>query len=376
MAIKQLTLPNGKIVYDVYVQVITQHGRRLQKRKKLVPTLRQAKEIETRFRAELYLEKGKPEQLTWGVWLNRILKEMSVTLRPSTMESYSGQLNKWATPVWEHRLLESISSFDVHGLIFERMAEVSPNTQRSVLKMVSRVFARALEEGLVPRNPAAPVKVKVPEVKQSVLTASEAQKLLQEAKTLNHRFYFIWAMALFTGMRSGELYAIRWDDVDFEHGRVFVSRSWCSQAGFGPTKSTRNRIVPISESLRKLLTEIKAAQFRVAEKPEFVLPHLRDWSNGEQAKVLRGFCKLIGITPIKFHDLRATFITQLLMRGVPLAQVMSMVGHSQLKTTNTYLRVMGIELEGATERLSYSLPQSELAQVINFPSQSDARSPL
>jgi len=83
--------------------------------------------------------------------------------------------------------------------------------------------------------------------------------------------------------------------------------------------------------------------------------------------VLRDFCRSIGITPVKFHDLRATFITQLLLRGVSLAQVMSIVGHSQLKTTNTYLRVAGTDLDGATEKLSYSLPQDELARVLEFP---------
>ena len=43
-----------------------------------------------------------------------------------------------------------------------------------------------------------------------------------------------------------------------------------------------------------------------------------------------------------------------------------MVGHSQLKTTNTYLRVAGADLEGATEKLSYSLPEAELAKVLEF----------
>ncbi len=216
---------------------------------------------------------------------------------------------------------------------------------------------------IIARNPALPVKV--PEPKQAVLTASEAQKLLVEAKNLNHRSYPIWAMALFTGMRSGEMYALRWNDVDLEHNRIFVTRSWCSKAGFGPTKSQKNRVVPISQSLRDLLLEIKESQLKTGPS-EFVLPHLSEWENGTQAQITRDFCKSIGISSIKFHDLRATFITQMLMRGVPLAQVMSIVGHNQLKTTNTYLRVVGTDLAGAMVKLSYSLPATNLAEVVEF----------
>ena len=56
----------------------------------------------------------------------------------------------------------------------------------------------------------------------------------------------------------------------------------------------------------------------------------------------------------------------MLMRGVPLAQVMSIVRHNQLKTTNTYLRVVGTDLAGAMEKLSYSLPATKLAEVFEF----------
>ena len=74
----------------------------------------------------------------------------------------------------------------------------------------------------------------------------------------------------------------------------------------------------------------------------------------------------LGITSVKFHDLRATFITQLLLKGVSLAQVMAVVGHTQIKTTNVYLRVLGCDLDGVTDKLGVTLPQDRLAQVIDL----------
>lgn len=82
---------------------------------------------------------------------------------------------------------------------------------------------------------------------------------------------------------------------------------------------------------------------------------------GTASKVTKDFCGALGITPVKFHDLRATFITNLLARGESLARVMAIVGHRELKTTNGYLRKAGVDVLGATERLGYKLP-GEIAQ--------------
>jgi integrase len=156
-------------------------------------------------------------------------------------------------------------------------------------------------------------------------------------------------------MRSGELMALSWSDVDLEARTLSVSKQWTSKAGFAPTKTLRSRVVPIAEDLVQFLRELKIK--RGCE--EFVLPHLREWDHGTQALVTREFCESIGVTPVKFHDLRATFITNLLSRGVPLAQVMAVVGHNQLKTTNSYLRKAGVEVKGVTENLGYKLPKEQ-----------------
>jgi integrase len=82
--------------------------------------------------------------------------------------------------------------------------------------------------------------------------------------------------------------------------------------------------------------------------------------------VTREFCVGLGITSVKFHDLRATFITSLLARGESLARVMSIVGHSELKTTNGYLRKAGVDVQGGTNKLGYKLPQESGAQVLTL----------
>jgi integrase len=228
--------------------------------------------------------------------------------------------------------------------------------------MVRRVFNRAVESGLIVFNPAAKIKVKIPETKQLALSSKEIEILLREAKLQRHRFYEVWALALLTGMRSGELYALKWTDVEFENGLIHVTKSWNSKNGIGPTKSSKNRIVPLSKAALTFLRELKLK----AGSLDHVLPRLQEWTKGSQATVLKNFCRSLCITAVKFHDLRATYITQLLMNGVPVSKVMAIVGHAELKTTQGYLRMTGKDLMGATECLGIELPKESNATVLSF----------
>lgn len=362
MAITPYVGKNGEKLYEVYVGVRTADGKKVQQRKKGLKTLRAAETAEFELKRKLCDHREK-QFYTWDEWHKIFLDRIRLEFLPSTVIDYQGQIFKWVTPCWTGRELQTITPNEVHNLVHSRIKDVSPNTRHNVLKKLKRIFQTAVDEGILERNPARPIKVKVPEAKQAVLNNTEVNILLREAKNLNHRFYEIWALAVFTGMRSGELFALKWSDLDFESQRIYVTRSWCSKNGYGPTKSSRNRVVPMSEQLVSLL---KAMKLRRGNTEESVLPHLKEWVHGDQAKVLREFCRQIGITSVKFHDLRATFITQLLLKGVPLAQVMSIVGHSELKTTNEYLRIAGADLDGATDKLSFSLPADEVARVIDL----------
>ncbi len=126
--------------------------------------------------------------------------------------------------------------------------------------------------------------------------------------------------------------------------------------GLWPTKSTKNRYVPISNELERFLKELRS-QSNLNENK--VLEQHEDWLYGDAAKALKDFCREVGITAVKFHDLRATFITQMLLRGVPLAKVMKIVGHSTIKTTIRYLRLIAEDTQGATEELGIVLPKTE-----------------
>ena len=159
---------------------------------------------------------------------------------------YDGDLKKWLPQDWCEKEMSSFSKNDVYDLIFNYIGDrASAHTRQKTYKKVLRLFELAVEDGIINRNPAKGIRVRVPEANKKVLNSNEADLLLRLAKECRHRFYYHWAFALFTGMRSGEMYSLRWSDIDLETGLISVTKQWTSKDGLHHTKSNRNRVVPI-----------------------------------------------------------------------------------------------------------------------------------
>ena len=353
MAIKMYE-EEGKKLYEVYINGSDSKGGRYQRRRNGLESLRKAQTVEFEFKRELAQLKSQKVEYRWEEWFDICMSRMKVEVMPSTVGAYKSQVEKWIHPHWRGIEISKITKTEVYDVCFQKCKDIrSEWTRRTIIKMIKRIFQMGVEEGILDRNPCVGIMIRVPESILEVLTPTEVEKLLTEAKSIGHRFYQVWVFAIMTGMRSGEMYALRWNDIDLETRRVLVTKQWTSTNGFCPTKTKKNRVVPISDEFYSFLIELKMER----GSEEFVLPRLVEWENGEQAKVLREFCQGIGIRQVRFHDLRATFITNLLANGESLARVMGMVGHSELKTTNSYLRKAGVDLQGGTNKLSFKIPR-------------------
>ncbi len=340
---------DGKTFYEVFAKTKDRHGKQRCLRRRGYTSLNDARNAELDLKISL---RGFKDKHTWQYLVDRFLELNRLKYKNSTFVGYKFNFEKWVNPAWKDRFIDEITTGDVHALIFQHMQGVSGYTQKNILKIIKRAFQFALEDNLITRNPAVGINIKVAETQQGALNHEEITIFLREAKAVNHRFYSHWALALLTGMRSGELQALRWSDVDFTNGTISISKSWSRYNGEGPTKTSRNRVCPISGEARKFLQELKLQTGR----SEYVLAREWQWGHGQLAAITREFCRSIGISEVTFHDLRATFITQLLINGVSTSKVMAIVGHSSLKTTETYLRLCGKDIEGATEALNITLP--------------------
>jgi integrase len=269
-------------------------------------------------------------------------------------DDYLGSLKKWfgeylrrpAAELNGYVLVEVFEAMKAQGL--------SLGHRKKLKQVVKSVFDYGIGSGLLPlvhRSPTMDVVLKRGEEKKpEILTLEEIQRLIQKAVEDDHSWQRIWTTALLTGMRSGELFALTWADVDFENRILSVTKSYnCRMRETKSTKAGTWRQVPVSQKLVEILSQQKAE----TGKASHVFPRHWEWERGLQAKVLRRFCFIHGLPSIKFHTLRACFATQMLRQGVEAAKVMKICGWKELKTMQHYVRLAGIEVQGATERLEF-----------------------
>jgi len=347
-----VTYDARKDSWSVYLNVRGQTGRKQFKRKGF-KTKGEAQQFYLEKLSETKDSLENPSKcLTFRDYFDHYIKIMSGQLMPSTIMNYETILPKHLSNAFWEKTLADITELDVREEI--NLVVTSDLYKKKVLSLIKTILERAFREGILNRNPANLIRIKVRESEKFALTKSEVQKLLQCARNDNHQFFYHWALALFTGMRSGELYALKWNKMDFEHDNIYVVEAWTSKNGFCGTKGKYNRVVPINSELKRLLLELK-----VKSTSEFVLERNNSWNHGEQAGVLRMYCKRIGIQEVSFHCLRATYITQMILDGVSLALIQKIVGHSDLEVTSIYTRVRSSELKGSSEKLSFKIPDSE-----------------
>ncbi len=266
----------------------------------------------------------------------------------NTVYNYQTGLYLHTVERWGEKQINEITTSEIRELVLDQLAHRSDATKKDVLKYIRAAFTYAVDMGIVLRDPTPKLKFKKTLKIKSVLKENEISYLLKMAQEKNHPWFSIWAVALYTGLRNGELYALKWDRVDFRKRQMIISLSWNAKNGFKETKSGDDRIVEIAESLLPLIEDLHKKR-----KTEFVLPRIEAWDANEQARVLRAFLEEIDLPSIRFHDLRASWATVMLSKGVEPIKVMSMGGWRDLKTMQIYIRKSGINILGITNQLNF-----------------------
>lgn len=285
----------------------------------------------------------------WPVIVDRFIEHIrNRGIANSTVYNYKTGLYSHTVERWSKKQINEITTSDIRELVLDHLSDKSEATRKNVLKYIRAAFTYAVDMGIIQRDPTPKLKFKKTLKIKSVLKENEIFYFLKMAKEENHPWFTIWAVALYTGMRNGELYALKWEKVDLKKRLMVVSLSWNQKNGFKETKSGDDRIVEIAESLMPLMEELYRNK-----TTEFVLPRLEAWDMNEQARVLRAFLKEINLPSVRFHDLRASWATVMLSKGVEPIKVMSMGGWRDLKTMQIYIRKSGINIQGITSSLNF-----------------------
>ena len=355
---------DGKEYWKVYVHLRSSNNRnnRIQKSAFKIDSEAKARKIEKRLlqQAAKAVQKIDGKGLTWDdvvhLWKVEIESGFLGDISDRSIEGYFSILQCW-TKHWGDLIASEITKCDGRN-IARNMTDQGRSKRyiKKVLNLINIVFEWGVQDGYIPGNPTAPcrginlgkIESKVPDI----LSLEEIKKLLIAAQAINHNWYSVWGMALLTGMRSGELHALTWEQIDLEKNIIMVDRSYDSNTKtVGPTKGRYWRTIPISDNLKDLILDLKG--IKKIEMRNFVLPRIKDWDNGDQAVTLKNFLKSIDVKPIKFHALRSCWATQLLANGVSAAVVMKIGGWKKMATMDIYLRLAGVDVKGATDCLNF-----------------------
>lgn len=248
--------------------------------------------------------------------------------KPSEVQSKSSVLRVHLMPVFEKKRLDEIKLRDIEAYKANKYkAGLAPKSINNHLTVLRRLLAVAVEWEKLDFVPA--VKwMKVPDPEFDFLTFEEAERLIAGADGL-------WApmitVALKTGLRLGELLALRWDDVDLVVGRLMVRRA-AARGLIGTPKSGRSREIPLSmDALRALKAHrhLKGDLVFSDEKGQLLVKTATKWP-------LWRACKRAGLRRIGWHVLRHSFASHLVMRSAPIKAVQELLGHATIEMTMRY----------------------------------------
>lgn len=226
------------------------------------------------------------------------------------------------------------------------------------LTLLGSIFRLSVDLGWMTKVPRIPKpKIRIISADYCYLrTEEEITKFLRSAKAEGEMVFVLYATAVFTGLRAGELAALRWDDVNFRQRLITVQRSFD-----GPTKSADVRYVPVVDALLPILE-----RWRLKHPGKLVFTNHAGTMLGPCARIFQevlhrvlrdaGFPKVERngkLRPyIRFHDTRHTFASHWVMRGGDIFKLQKVLGHKSVTMTLRYAHLQPAAFREDYDRFS------------------------
>lgn len=283
------------------------------------------------------------------------------TVRQITGYTYGGAVRIWSEH-FDGKTLQEITKADVESLVTRYQDEGKGVARVSYLLMVLRqILTEAEDEELVTRNVAARVKARGrPGNARQAMPATEVRKLRK--RIAEEPLEALWLLTL-AGLRRSEVLGLRWGDLDFETGKLAITRArvgigGSSQVNVTATKTRKGtRTVtlppPLLDALRRFraaqaedlgITQVRDGYLAVDEIGEPIRP---EWYSDEW----RRLCERAGVPVVTLHAARHTSVTLMRDLGVPDHLVAEWHGHDEVIMRRTYSHASESGLKDAGERL-------------------------
>ncbi len=283
-------------------------------------------------------------------WLTDVVKR---EVEPKTYHSYAQVVKLYLNPVLGRHQLAALAPQHIQAMMNQQLADgLAPRTVQYARAVLRAALGQALRWGLVPRNVAALVDPpKSRRYEPRPLNPAQASRFLEAIRS--NRLEALFTVGVALGLRPGEMFGLRWEDVDFDAKTLRVRKELQRIDGRPQLKDLKTdrsrRTLPMpSITVAALRTQ------RVRQNEERLLAGSRwqDWGlvftstigTPLDARNVTSRYKAVltrtGLPDIRFYDLRHSCASLLIAQGVPLAVVSRILGHSQISLTmNTYVHL-------------------------------------
>lgn len=265
------------------------------------------------------------------------IEEKKLEVRGSTIQNYMYCTKKWIVPALGDIQIENITRKILQDFITEFAKHHKRNTVINLSKPLSGSLGWAEEQNLITSSPWKDIKFPkdFSEKEIKIFSQEEIEKLLK-ARGYKQVKKDMIILGYRTGMRIGEVLALKWEDVNFDEGFLMVKRTLSGYRDNRPeiaepkTRSSRRRIDLDEKTLDMLHRRYKEQETYVFSKNDGSI-------YSRQAMNLPRMCRNVGIPPRSFHALRHTHATILLSSKIHPKIVQERLGHSKVLTTlDTY----------------------------------------
>lgn len=271
-----------------------------------------------------------------------------VELKASTVYTYTGQYKNHIEPILGNMKIKDITTPKLTQIM--QSYKLNPSTIRKIYVIIQSIFKRGMEQGFLRENPCRNVILPKDKNNSKVMALSQDElrrflKLLDE-KPCDEDIKRIIRVLIYTGMRSGECFALRWEDIDFENMSIFIRHTLNDIGGkheLTPPKTQNSiRTIGMSETVAKIFKEqkeyVETLKLALGENyahPEMVFPsangNYRD--RGSVLTSLKRFTKGTEFEDLTLHKLRHCNATILINMGVDLKVISDHLGHSDVNVT-------------------------------------------
>jgi integrase len=254
--------------------------------------------------------------------------------KPSTLRGYRSAIEAHLLPAFGRLPVEAVAAERIERWI--ATVERSPRTRNKLLILLHGILGRARKLYRLPINAVANVE-KFPQRRSGdivVFSPEEVMALVRAADS--EQDAAIYLTAAFTGLRRGELLALRWRDIDFTASVIRVRASFAEGALTTP-KSGRVRSVPMASQVARALDKLSRRASLTADDDLVFVGELGTYLDGSALR--RRYDRALaraGLRRLRFHDLRHTFGTRMIAKA-DIRRVQEWMGHADIQTTMKYL---------------------------------------